>query len=594
VFDGNAQDFYIGLDDSADDLVFGKGSTLGTTQAMAIDENMDVAFGPTTNVTITNDGNEDTLTLVSTDADASAGPAISMYRNSSSPADNDFLGNVKFVGRNDNSQDVQYAEQEVYILDASDGEEDGLYNLNVMTAGTNTSYMQLKAGSGTVFNEDSNDIDFRVESNGKTHALFIDGGNNQVLLNTATARATSGVTPSTQIHGTGYNDASLSLIGDMGASALTAPVLFFAKTRGSAGGSTVVVDGDRLGAIFFNGADGTDINTVAASIDVVVDGTPGSDDLPGRINFRTSSDGSGDNAERMRIDSNGDVGIGTTTTLLRLQSVDSGTGSLPTDGTTGITTANTNIPFGVHNSSNSATYSGIALETRTTGASRWLIANEWQSTYLGDLVFSTRTGGSSSAPRLRMSQTELSVYPTTGASATGAIDVYGTNASSFGGSIIARSRFASSTDGTAYASLLRLYTTNTSNVLTEGARVDSSQNFLVGTTTSLGSISNGNRVTGGIFNTFADTVGAANNTATTMVSLSTAFATYIVCAGFNGVGNTNLYGASAIIHSDGTSHTMTQLVNPSNMTLSMSGSNVQATQTSGATLNISFSCIRIQ
>ena len=106
--------------------------------------------------------------------------------------------------------------------------------------------------------------------------------------------------------------------------------------------------------------------------------------------------------------------------------------------------------------------------------------------------------------------------------------------------------------------------------------------------------SNGKRVTGGIFNTFADTVGAANNTATTMVSLSTAFATYIVCAGFNGVGNTNLYGASAIIHSDGTSHTMTQLVNPSNMTLSMSGSNVQATQSSGATLNISFSCIRIQ
>ena len=206
------------------------------------------------------------------------------------------------------------------------------------------------------------------------------------------------------------------------------------------------------------------------------------------------------------------------------------------------------------------------------------------------------SAGATATPSLRwkMTDTEMTVYSTSAASSTGAIDIYGTNASSFGGSYIARSRVASSTDGTAYASLLRLYTTNTSNVLTEGARVDSSQNFLVGTTTSLGSISNGNRVTGGIFNTFADTVGAANNSATTMVSLSTAFATYIVCAGFNGVGNTNLYGASAIVHSDGTSHTMTQLVNPSNMTLSMSGSNVLATQTSGATLNISFSCIRIQ
>ena len=89
-------------------------------------------------------------------------------------------------------------------------------------------------------------------------------------------------------------------------------------------------------------------------------------------------------------------------TLLRLQSVNSGTGSLPTDGTVGITAANANIPFGVHNESNSATYSGIAFETRTSGASRWLIANEWKSQYLGDLVFSRRTGGTSSAEAMRI------------------------------------------------------------------------------------------------------------------------------------------------------------------------------------------------
>ena len=44
VFDGNAQDFYIGLDDSADDLVFGLGSTVGTTVAFAIDENQVTSF----------------------------------------------------------------------------------------------------------------------------------------------------------------------------------------------------------------------------------------------------------------------------------------------------------------------------------------------------------------------------------------------------------------------------------------------------------------------------------------------------------------------------------------------------------------------
>ena len=38
VFDGNAQDYHIGLDDSVDDLVIGKGSALGTTANIVIDE----------------------------------------------------------------------------------------------------------------------------------------------------------------------------------------------------------------------------------------------------------------------------------------------------------------------------------------------------------------------------------------------------------------------------------------------------------------------------------------------------------------------------------------------------------------------------
>jgi len=130
--------------------------------------------------TISTADNTDTLSLISTDADASAGPNLRMYRNSGSPADNDFLANIKFTGRNDNSQDVQYGEMEVYALDVSDGSEDGWLNFNVMTAGANTSYMQMKAGTGVVFNEDSNDIDFRVESNGNANMLFVDGGNDAV------------------------------------------------------------------------------------------------------------------------------------------------------------------------------------------------------------------------------------------------------------------------------------------------------------------------------------------------------------------------------------------------------------------------------
>jgi len=48
LFDGAAQDFYIALDDSADDLLIGLGSTVGTTPAIAIDENLKVNIPVTT------------------------------------------------------------------------------------------------------------------------------------------------------------------------------------------------------------------------------------------------------------------------------------------------------------------------------------------------------------------------------------------------------------------------------------------------------------------------------------------------------------------------------------------------------------------
>ena len=44
VFDGNAQDYNISLDDTADTLVIGLGSAAGTTDAIRIDANQDVTF----------------------------------------------------------------------------------------------------------------------------------------------------------------------------------------------------------------------------------------------------------------------------------------------------------------------------------------------------------------------------------------------------------------------------------------------------------------------------------------------------------------------------------------------------------------------
>ena len=50
VFDGNAQDYYIGLDDSADKLIIGVGSTVGTTPTITIDESQNFEIAGTMNL----------------------------------------------------------------------------------------------------------------------------------------------------------------------------------------------------------------------------------------------------------------------------------------------------------------------------------------------------------------------------------------------------------------------------------------------------------------------------------------------------------------------------------------------------------------
>ena len=72
----------------------------------------------------------------------------------------------------------------------------------------------------------------------------------------------------------------------------TGPVFALQKSRGaSVGTNTIVQSGDTVGALNFNGANGTSY-TNAAQISAIVDGTPGaSNDMPGALAFSTVIDG---------------------------------------------------------------------------------------------------------------------------------------------------------------------------------------------------------------------------------------------------------------------------------------------------------------
>jgi hypothetical protein len=91
------------------------------------------------------------------------------------------------------------------------------------------------------------------------------------------------------------------------------PTIGLAKSRNATvDGQTVVQSGDSIGALAFYGSDGTQFLS-AANIIANVDGTPGTNDMPGRLIFSTTPDGSASPTERMRIDSAGNVNIGSGT-----------------------------------------------------------------------------------------------------------------------------------------------------------------------------------------------------------------------------------------------------------------------------------------
>ena len=122
--------------------------------------------------TITTADNTATLTLKSTDADASVGPILDLVRDSASPADADFIGTIRYTADNDAGEATEFAEIDVQIDDASDGTEDGQLFLRTIVNGTTRNRMGVYASS-VVFNDDSQDIDFRVESDSSAYGLYL-------------------------------------------------------------------------------------------------------------------------------------------------------------------------------------------------------------------------------------------------------------------------------------------------------------------------------------------------------------------------------------------------------------------------------------
>lgn len=140
---------------------------------------------------------------------------------------------------------------------------------------------------------------FRVASD---QNIYVVDGNGFVVGHTA--QIASLITAETQILGTADPDTTLT-IGRF-SNSVGGPYIQLMKSRGASVGTVGGVnENDELGTIYFLGDDSGDFQTPGARIQVLVDATPGANDMPARMVFSTTANGANTVTARITIASTG-------------------------------------------------------------------------------------------------------------------------------------------------------------------------------------------------------------------------------------------------------------------------------------------------
>ena len=169
------------------------------------------------------------------------------------------------------------------------------------------------------------------------------GSDGRLLINSIALLDYSTISYSGAVQIAQNGNAQLACAGFYDSSDYGGEIILSKSRSGTIGTNTIVENNDKLGTIFFAGANGTGYS-FAAHIRCLVDGTPGaSADMPGALSFATSLDGSATPAERARITSNGILNLRYSTwdgPFITSPTASGGTVSVASGGTINVTAGN--------------------------------------------------------------------------------------------------------------------------------------------------------------------------------------------------------------------------------------------------------------
>jgi|9_EtaG_2_1085328.scaffolds.fasta_scaffold11806_1 hypothetical protein len=157
--------------------------TFGNSTTADVESNL--TFDGTT-LGVTASGTSTTLLLESTDAGAADAPILELYRNSSSPANTDDLGQILWSA--EKSDGSKYSITKMYAQINTVDNSDRLM-INIASSGgsglNNYEYLRFDGGvRDVIINEGGQDIDFRIEGDSDSVLFFTDASSDRIGIGT--------------------------------------------------------------------------------------------------------------------------------------------------------------------------------------------------------------------------------------------------------------------------------------------------------------------------------------------------------------------------------------------------------------------------